>query len=260
MPTGPATTADDITDSIRSLVDRIVDGKITQELARRGQEVAGQLAERGTEIGSLAEDAWRDSQPMRRDATKRLARASRDTAKWSDRAWRKQLRPLLKDLWNRRTVAIGAAATAVPAGREIIDTTAARLGLKEREERRWGSFFFGMLLGIAAGAIAAMLLTPKRGSEMRKELTARADELATRAKDEWVPIFQREDETNGRSLDLDSSSSRIIEGAADAGTDFGTSVETEAVATGETADQAASEAADAINDAYDSAESESPTS
>ena len=37
MPTSPARTADDIADNIRSLIDRVVDAKFTQEMAKRGQ-------------------------------------------------------------------------------------------------------------------------------------------------------------------------------------------------------------------------------
>jgi gas vesicle protein len=252
MPKGPASTADDLTDTIRALVDRLVDAKFTQEMAKRGQEVASQLAERGADVGAIANDAWRDSKPVRRDAAKRLARATRDTAAWSDSTWRKALRPMLKDLWSRRTVALGAAGAAVPAGREIVDNAAVRLGLKEkaREERHWGAFFLGLLLGAAAGAIAAMLTTPKRGSEMRRELGARADEIAARAKDEWVPIFQR-DETNGHATivedEFEAATSPISEGAADAA---GTAAET---AEGATAD-----AAESVEQVQDAVDHESP--
>ena len=99
MPTGPARTADDLTETIRALVDRVADAKLTQEMARRGQDVAGLLAERGEELGTMANEAWRDSRPMRRDAAKRLSRATTDASKWSDQTWRTALRPALKDLW-----------------------------------------------------------------------------------------------------------------------------------------------------------------
>jgi gas vesicle protein len=61
------------------------------------------------------------------------------------------------------------------------------------------AFFLGLLVGAAAGAIVAMLTTPKPGREMRDELADKARDAATRARDEagdWVPLFQRE-ETNG---------------------------------------------------------------
>ena len=191
MPTSPARTADEIADSIRTLIDRLADARFTQEMSKRGAE-----------LGEIAGDAWRDAAPLRRDAAKRAARAADDASKWSNRTWRRSLRPALRDLWKQRTVATGAAAAAVPVGREIVDSAAVRMGLKRREERHWGAFFLGLVLGAIAGAIIALLTTPKRGEEMRRELGARADEvrreveqrtdeLATKARDEWVPMFQR---------------------------------------------------------------------
>jgi gas vesicle protein len=247
MPTSPASrTADDIADNIRSLIDRVVDAKFTQEMAKRGQDVAETIAERGNE-------AWRDSRPLRRDAAKRLARATDDATKWSDQTWRRNLRPMLKDLWKQRTLAAGAAGAAVPAGRELVDSAAARLGIRQRqEERHWGAFFLGLLLGAAAGAIVALLTTPKRGDEMRHELGTKADELATKARDEWVPLFQNE-ATNGHGQKateaLADTSPNLEEAAAEAGS-----------ASGEVAEQAATDTAEAINESYDTVDRESPTS
>lgn len=248
MPTGQARTADEIADNIRSLVDRMVDAKITQEMTKRGQELAAILTERGNE-------AWRDSRPVRQDAAKRLSRAANDTAEWSDRAWRRSIRPALRDAWKRRTLAIGAAGAAIPAGRELVDTAADRIGLRRREERHWGAFFLGLILGAAAGAVIAMLTTPKRGSEMRRELGVRADEIATRAKDEWVPIFQREGTTNGSGIEPMSGErlggpavANVQEGAAASGT-----------ATGQAAEQAATDTAEAINETYEGVDRESTT-
>ncbi len=252
MPTSPARTADDITDNIRSLVDRVVEARFTQELAKRGQDVAGVIAERGAEVGELANEAWRDSRPVRRDAAKRISRATDDAAKWSDTTWRKSLRPMLKDLWKQRTVAVGAAGAAVPASKELVDTAAVRLGLKQREERHWGAFFLGLLLGAVAGAVVALLTTPKRGEEMRQDLTSKADELATKAKDEWVPMFQSGQTTNGHSDAaagaLEDSSASLHEAATEAG-----------AASGEAAEQAANDTAEAINETYDSVDRETPT-
>ena len=246
----PASTADDIADNIRSLIDRVVETKFTQEMTKRGQEIAGAIAERGAEVGALAGEAWRESSPTRRDATKRLSRASADAARWSDRAWRSRLRPALRDLWSQRTLAIGAAGAAVPASRELVGTAAERMGIKQREERHWGAFFLGLLLGAAAGAVVALLTTPKRGSEMRQELATRADEIATKAKDtEWVPIFQREG--NGQ---LEAAGQSL----ADAGGNLEDAAAESGAATGESADQAAADTAEAINEAYESVDRESP--
>lgn len=248
MPTRPAQTADEITDNIRALVDRVVDAKLTQEWTKRGQELADTLADRGNE-------AWRDSRPMRRDAAKRVSRAANDTAKWSGRTWRTSLLPAFEDLWKRRTLAVGAAGAAIPAGREIVDTAAQRLGLKQREERHWGAFFLGLLLGAAAGAVVAMLTTPKRGSEMRRELGVRADEIATKAKDEWVPMFQRDatsGTTNGHGVEALPGES--LSGAATANVQEGAAAG--GAASADAAEAAATETADAINDAYDGVDRE----
>ena len=260
MP-APAKTADEIADNIRQLIDRVVDAKFTQEMAKRGQDVAGLIAERGAEVGEIASEAWRESKPIRRDAAKRFARATDDATKWSDQTWRKAIRPMVRDLWKRRTVALGAAGAAVPAGREIVDTAAVRLGLKQqREERHWGAFFLGLLIGAAAGAIAALLTTPKRGDEMRRELSVKADEvrqeIATRADDlaekakdaEWVPIFQREG-GNGHATEaaemLGDATGNVQEAAAEGG-----------AAVSDAADEAASDAAEAINESFDTVERE----
>jgi gas vesicle protein len=244
MPTGQARTADEITDNLRTLIDRVVEARVTQEVAHRGQEVADV-------VGTKANEAWRESRPMRRDVAKQLRHTAHDAAKWSDRTWRKSVRPVLKDwLKEGRKFRLGLAGAAVPAARELVDTAEVRLGMKQREERHWGAFFLGLLIGAAVGAIAAMLTTPKRGVEMRQELGARAEELANRAKDEWVPIFERAEGTNGHQLDqsltggdVSAATAAVQEGAADA-----------ASTAGDAAEEAASETAEAINDAYGAVE------
>ncbi|MCA1587670.1 MAG: YtxH domain-containing protein [Chloroflexi bacterium] len=220
MPTRPAKTAEDVadtvTETVKSLIDRLVDAELTKQLARRGQDVAGVIAERGADVGERATEAWRESRPLRRDAAKRVSGATEDAAKWSDSMWRGAVAPALRDLWKRRTIAAGAAGAAVPASRELLESAAVRLGLKERqreeERRRWGAFFLGMVLGAVAGTVVALLTTPKRGSdvrrelgvraeEMRRELGVRADEIAARAREaDWMPVFQREGESgNGHT-------------------------------------------------------------
>lgn len=250
MPKGrPASTADDIADNIRSLIDRVVDTKFTQEMAQRGQDIAAAIADRGAEVSAVAGEAWREAGPARRDAAKRLSRAGNDARKFSDETWRKNLRPALRDLWKQRTVALGAAAAAVPASRELVDSASERLGLKRREERHWGMFFLGLLLGAAAGAVVALLTTPKRGSEMRQELVTRADEIATKAKDaEWTPLFQR---------DANGEMERAADSLADAGLNLEDAAAEGGAATGAAAEQAASDTAEAISEAYDTPERES---
>jgi hypothetical protein len=223
MATGPSTTADDLADTIRVTVDRVVDAEFTKQMARRGREVATALAARAQEMGEAAAEAWDDSAPARRDATKRMNRASRDAAKWSEQTWRRSLRPAVRDLWNRRTIAIGAAGAAVPVGREVLETAAQRLGVQRREARHWGAFFIGLILGAIGGAVVALLTAPKPGSEIRRDLSQRADgvreELAARARDvEWVPLFEREPEPIEPATHAASTAS-VQEGVSDAGSD-----------------------------------------
>ena len=149
---------------------------------------------------------------------------------------------------------MSAAGAAVPAAGAVIDDAAIRLGVK-RERRHWGAFFFGLLVGAAVGAIAAMLTTPKRGSEMRDELGSRAEELATKAKDDWVPIFERA--TNGAGDEI-SGEPPIAAGEGDATASVQEAAADAGEAAGDAADQAASETAEAINDAFDAADRESP--
>lgn len=273
MPSRPAKTAENVADTVaetvKSVIDRVVDAELTKQIARRGQEVATILAERGSDVGDRAGEAWRDTSPMRKDAAKRMARAGGDAAKWSEGVWRGSLLPAFRDLWSRRTVAMGAAGAAVPAGRDLVETAAVRLGLKERERqeerRRWSVFFLGLVMGALAGAAIALLTAPKRGSEMRRELGARADEvrrelsvradeIAAKAREsEWMPVFQRQpDSGNGHAAVSErvvgehvATDETSVEAAAESG---GTQGE---AATGPVADQAASDTAEAINEAYD---------
>ena len=247
MPTGPASTADEIAETIRSLIDRVSDAKLTQEMARRGQDLAGIVAERGADVGDRASEAWRDSRPLRRDAAKRATRAGAEAARWSDRTSKSSLRPMLKDLWKQRTLAVGAAGAAVPAAQELVDSAAVRLGLRQREERHWGAFFLGLLIGAAAGAIAALLTTPKRGDEMRRELAVKADEvrneISARAKEaEWVPIFQSEQPTNGNVTETFADPTGSVQEAAATG--------------GSAADEPAAETAEAVNEAHETVDRE----
>lgn len=192
MATAPSRTADEISNSVRAFVDKVLEADVTEQVARTSRDVASVLADATNTAADRAGDAWNESAPARRDAAKTIRRASSDTAKWWNRTWRKELQPGARDLWKRRSVALGAAGMAIPASRELIDDAAVRLGLKQREERHWGAFFLGLIVGAAAGALIAMLTTPKPGNEMREDLATKAREAG-----DWVPIFQRDDETNG---------------------------------------------------------------
>jgi hypothetical protein len=122
--------------------------------------------------------------------------------RWGRRTWQKDVSPSVRDLWSRRSAAAATAGAAIPVGRGIIDDAAVRLGVrKRREERHWAAFFLGLLIGAAAGALIAMLTTPKPGRQMRDDLAERARDAAERAREaagsgDWVPLFQRPD-SNG---------------------------------------------------------------
>lgn len=212
--------ADQVTTEARSMVERLFDPKIQDSVTKRGRALVTALGEAAEVASQRAATGWRDAEPIRRDA----ARAGRDALRRGGRAWREEMLPRLSKLWDRRTMALGAAGAAVPVARELIDDAAVRMGIRARREpRHWGAFIGGLLLGAIGGLIAAILTAPKAGREMRDELagTARdaatrarevastgAREVATRARDaaatagEWVPIFQRPDagdELNGEA-------------------------------------------------------------
>lgn len=200
----PAATADDISTNVKALVDRVLEADITDTIAQRGRELAAAVGEATDAAVDRAGETWRDTAPARRQALRNISRAGSDASKWGNRTWRRDLQPRVRDLWKRRAVALGAAGAAIPAGRELTGMAAARLGLRRREERHWGAFFLGLLLGAAGGLIAALLTAPKRGSELREELVERAQEArevvtekaAAVAENagEWVPLFQRDDQ------------------------------------------------------------------
>ncbi len=191
MASAPSRTAEDISHSVKALMDKVIEADVAEQVSRTSRDIAVALTDAGSTAADRASEAWKESAPVRRDAAKAIRRARRDAATWWQRTWRKEIQPGARDLWKPRAVALSTAGAAVPAGRELVDEAAVRLGLKRREERHWGAFFLGLIVGAAAGAIIALLTTPKPGAEMRDELAAKAREAG-----EWVPMFQRE-ETNG---------------------------------------------------------------
>lgn len=196
MASAPSRTADELSNTVKSFVDKVIDADVPDQVARTSREIASALADATGTVADRAGEAWSDSASARRDAAKAVRRASHGTAKWWDRAWRKDIQPGARDLWKRRTLALSAAGAAIPASRELVDDAAVRLGLKRREESHWGAFFLGLIVGAAVGAIVALLTTPKPGTEMREELATRAREAG-----EWVPIFQRDEEGNAVATD-----------------------------------------------------------
>jgi gas vesicle protein len=192
--------ADEVPTRVRSIVEKVLEAEVTDQIARRGREIAAAVGQATEAVSERAEAAWNDSAPQRRDAEKAARRASRDALSLGRRTWQKEVRPSLRDLWSRRSAAIATAGAAVPVGRGIVDDAAVRLGLRKRsEQRHWMAFFLGLLIGAAAGAVIAILTTPKPGREMRDELAERAREAADRAREaagssDWVPLFQRPEE------------------------------------------------------------------
>jgi hypothetical protein len=87
-----------------------------------------------------------------------------------------------------------------------------------------------------------------KADEVRQELSTRADEIVARAKDqEWVPMFQRDDPTNGQPDDVVSDATASVEEAA---ADAGTAAEDVSNATAE-------ETAEPISETFDPVDRES---
>jgi gas vesicle protein len=191
--------ADEVPTRVRSIVERVLETDVTDQIAKRGQELAKAVGQATETVSQRAEEAWKESAPQRREAEKAARRASRDAARWGRRTWQRDIRPNLRDMWSRRATALAAAGAAVPASRELVDDAAVRLGIRQRrEQRHWTAFFLGLLIGAAAGALIAILTTPKPGREMRDELAGKAREAADKAREaagatDWVPLFQRPD-------------------------------------------------------------------
>ena len=96
MPTGPAPTADEIAVTIRSLIDRVSDAKLTHEMARRGQEAAGIVAEverqQIVDEGALARAGWTVNEQRATGAAmldRLLRHASRDRLPEAQKARRR---------------------------------------------------------------------------------------------------------------------------------------------------------------------------
>ena len=214
--------ADQVTTKARSMVERVLDPNLQGQITKRGRTLAEAIGEAAESTSRRAATTWRDAEPMRREA----ARTGREALSWGRRTWRREMQPSISRLWSRRTAALGAAGAAVPVARELIDDAAVRLGIRNRrEQRHWGTFFAGLVIGAAAGLIAAVLTAPKAGREMRDELAGTARDAATRAREvattrardvalrareaaasagDWVPIFQRpgaEHEANGTPVE-----------------------------------------------------------
>lgn len=198
--------ADDVSTKVRGIVERVLEADVQDQISRRRRELSAAVGDASDTVSKRAAELWREAEPTRREAERMARRASKEAGRWGRQTWKTTVEPSLRELWGRRAVALGAAGAAVPAGRELVEDAAVRLGMRRRRERRrWGAFLFGMLIGAVAGAVVAMLTAPKPGRQMRDELAASARDAAGRARvaaerareaaggaGDWVPLFQRE--------------------------------------------------------------------
>lgn len=179
--------------SVKEFVDRVLEARSREQVAERAREWVAGLSEAAGSATHRAAEAWRESAPLRDEASRNAAQAGRDAARWSRRTWQRDMAPAFKRFVESRAGLIGAAGAIAPA-----------LVERRRETRHWGSFFLGLVLGAAGGVLAALLTAPKAGRQMRDELTMGAREAAGRAREaavqareaaanvgDWMPIFQR---------------------------------------------------------------------
>ena len=184
MAAGPARTAEELSDEMESFMARFAKSDVPDEVAERGRQLASLVGNVADEIVDKAGDAWRDSAPARQG----MRRAVR-------RTWRDDLRPIIRT-FGRRVLAFGAAGAAIPAGRQFAEDAAIQLGIRQREDRHWGVFFLGLLVGAAAGVLAAILTAPKPGRQTRKELVVRARDVAADV-EEWMPLRPHQEGNGG---------------------------------------------------------------
>jgi hypothetical protein len=190
--------ADQVPPTVRSLVDKMLDQQMQEQIAARARDFVASVGEAAEAASVRAGEAWRESAPIRQEATEQVNKAGREALRWGSRAWRKDLQPGISRIWKSRIAALSAAGAAVPIARKLSADSA-----RAEERRHWGTFFLGLLLGAAAGVIAAMLTAPKAGRQIRDDLavsardaTVRAREAASRAREavtagDWMPIFPR---------------------------------------------------------------------
>jgi gas vesicle protein len=195
--------ADEASTRVRSMVEKLLEADMADQISQRSREIADAVSQATDNVTHRAEEAWKDSAPQRREAEKAARHAARDAVRWGRRTWQHDVRPELRKLWKQRSTAIAAAGAAIPVGREMVEDAAARAGIRQRrEQRHWGAFFLGILIGAAAGAVIAILTTPKPGRQMRDDLAEKARDAADKAREaaegaEWMPLFQREEGANG---------------------------------------------------------------
>src|SRR5262245_10857363 len=128
--------ADEASTRVRSMVEKLLEADMTDQIAQRSREIAEAVSDATDNVTHRAEVAWKDSAPQRREAEKAARHAARDAMRWGRRTWEHDLRPEIRKLWKQRKAAIAAAGAAIPAGRELVEDAAARAGIRERREQR----------------------------------------------------------------------------------------------------------------------------
>jgi gas vesicle protein len=80
---------------------------------------------------------------------------------------------------------------------------------------RDGDFVKGLLIGGILGAVAGILFAPKSGKETREDIARKADELVTKAKEEYEEALERSKKTYeaavGRLKELETSAREKVE-------------------------------------------------
>jgi gas vesicle protein len=118
----------------------------------------------------------------------------------------------------------------IEAGRDPLEDGMADY---EREEHEGGGgFMMGLLTGTVLGAGLGMLLAPKRGSELRNQLSEQASSIGRRASGAVTEMADRARDVMGRGTEqmrvgtraADDARHRSAEGAARTGTGFGSGV------------------------------------
>ena len=200
--------ADQVT-TAKSIVERLLDPKVQDEVTKRGRALMAAIGEAAETASERAATGWRDAEPIRQDA----ARAGRDALRWGSRTWQQGSASRPQPPLEQANGALGAAGAAVPVARELIDDAAVRMG----HSRPPRAAPLGQLLRRAADRRGRRpdRRRPDRpegwsrdarraggdrqgcGDARPRGRFARRREVATRAREaaasagEWVPIFQR---------------------------------------------------------------------
>lgn len=74
------------------------------------------------------------------------------------------------------------------------------------------NFWLGMMVGAAAGAATALLYAPKRGEELRHDISEKASDAGRKAGQAWGSVKESTSKVASRSREMiDSGRSRVAE-------------------------------------------------